>query len=214
MKRLKKILGVTFMVIGICAVAEIFVMAILVTFFPNTDLSIRIQNAMSAAWPQQEEVLAENIYDAFRSTLQEGVRERIGMPIEGYVPSMFLSAFPGLSETDFEGVEASIGHYTVEKGRLVHQTDDSRLIHSAAGAITDRGMDRLLKNVSSRLKINLEADGTLTKIMSALVHKEISLPSPSLEEPVACTMDAKICPDGTAVGRVGPSCEFAPCPGV
>ncbi len=26
-------------------------------------------------------------------------------------------------------------------------------------------------------------------------------------------MDAKICPDGTAVGRVGPSCEFAPCPG-
>ncbi len=29
---------------------------------------------------------------------------------------------------------------------------------------------------------------------------------------IACTMDAMICPDGTAVGRVGPSCEFAPCP--
>jgi energy-converting hydrogenase Eha subunit F len=29
---------------------------------------------------------------------------------------------------------------------------------------------------------------------------------------VACTMDAKICPDGSAVGRVPPSCEFAPCP--
>ena len=29
---------------------------------------------------------------------------------------------------------------------------------------------------------------------------------------VACTMDAKICPDGSAVGRVGPNCEFAPCP--
>lgn len=28
----------------------------------------------------------------------------------------------------------------------------------------------------------------------------------------ACTMDAKICPDGSAVGRVGPNCEFAPCP--
>ena len=27
-----------------------------------------------------------------------------------------------------------------------------------------------------------------------------------------CTMEAKICPDGTAVGRIGPSCEFAPCP--
>lgn len=31
--------------------------------------------------------------------------------------------------------------------------------------------------------------------------------------PVACTLDAKICPDGTAVGRVAPDCEFAPCPG-
>jgi hypothetical protein len=31
-------------------------------------------------------------------------------------------------------------------------------------------------------------------------------------EPVACTADAKICPDGSAVGRVGPNCEFAACP--
>jgi len=33
------------------------------------------------------------------------------------------------------------------------------------------------------------------------------------EEPVACTMDAKECPDGSYVGRVAPNCEFAPCPG-
>lgn len=32
------------------------------------------------------------------------------------------------------------------------------------------------------------------------------------EEPVACTMEAKICPDGSAVGRTGPNCEFAACP--
>lgn len=31
--------------------------------------------------------------------------------------------------------------------------------------------------------------------------------------PVACTMEAKICPDGSSVGRSGPNCEFAPCPG-
>jgi len=29
---------------------------------------------------------------------------------------------------------------------------------------------------------------------------------------VACTMEAKICSDGSAVGRTGPNCEFAPCP--
>jgi hypothetical protein len=36
--------------------------------------------------------------------------------------------------------------------------------------------------------------------------------SPPILEPVACTMDAKICPDGTALGRTGPNCEFPPCP--
>jgi hypothetical protein len=28
----------------------------------------------------------------------------------------------------------------------------------------------------------------------------------------ACTMEAKLCPDGSAVGRTGPNCEFAACP--
>lgn len=29
----------------------------------------------------------------------------------------------------------------------------------------------------------------------------------------ACTADAKLCPDGSGVGRSGPQCEFAACPG-
>ncbi|MCX6740308.1 MAG: hypothetical protein NTZ49_03710 [Candidatus Parcubacteria bacterium] len=33
-------------------------------------------------------------------------------------------------------------------------------------------------------------------------------------EPIACTQEAKICPDGSAVSRSGQNCEFAPCPGV
>ena len=32
--------------------------------------------------------------------------------------------------------------------------------------------------------------------------------------PVACTDEAMVCPDGSAVGRTGPHCEFAPCPPV
>jgi|GEM_PF-1643448 len=32
-------------------------------------------------------------------------------------------------------------------------------------------------------------------------------------EPVACTMDAMACPDGSYVGRVAPDCNFSPCPG-
>jgi len=34
-----------------------------------------------------------------------------------------------------------------------------------------------------------------------------------LGRPVACTMEAKLCPDGvTSVGRIGPNCEFSACP--
>lgn len=32
--------------------------------------------------------------------------------------------------------------------------------------------------------------------------------------PQACTNEAMVCPDGSAVGRTGPNCEFAPCPSV
>lgn len=32
------------------------------------------------------------------------------------------------------------------------------------------------------------------------------------QNPIACTEEAKICPDGSAVGRTGPNCEFAQCP--
>jgi len=30
--------------------------------------------------------------------------------------------------------------------------------------------------------------------------------------PTACSQEAKLCPDGSAVGRTGPNCTFAPCP--
>ncbi len=41
-----------------------------------------------------------------------------------------------------------------------------------------------------------------------LIEKKI-VPVP---EPVVCTMEAKLCPDGSYVGRSGPKCEFAQCP--
>jgi hypothetical protein len=47
----------------------------------------------------------------------------------------------------------------------------------------------------------------LSTILIALLYIE-SLKS----EPVACTMDAMVCPDGSSVGRTGPHCAFAPCP--
>ena len=37
----------------------------------------------------------------------------------------------------------------------------------------------------------------------------VSSPAPQGK---ACTLDAKLCDDGSSVGRTGPNCEFAPCP--
>ncbi|MCX6708748.1 MAG: hypothetical protein NTW67_03850 [Candidatus Woesearchaeota archaeon] len=39
-----------------------------------------------------------------------------------------------------------------------------------------------------------------------------NVPREGWNKPVACTEEAKLCPDGSAVGRTGPNCEFAPCP--
>ncbi|MFA6257350.1 MAG: hypothetical protein WCT29_03545 [Candidatus Paceibacterota bacterium] len=47
-----------------------------------------------------------------------------------------------------------------------------------------------------------------------IFFKQAAAPEPELDEPYACTMDALICPDGSAVGRTGPKCEFAACPNV
>jgi len=47
---------------------------------------------------------------------------------------------------------------------------------------------------------------------------EVSIPKASssivtpTQEPIACTEEVKICPDGSAVGRAGPNCEFTLCP--
>jgi len=39
------------------------------------------------------------------------------------------------------------------------------------------------------------------------------LPDPTpLPPPVFCTQEAKLCPDGSYVGRTGPNCEFSKCP--
>lgn len=39
-----------------------------------------------------------------------------------------------------------------------------------------------------------------------------TMEQPNLEEQIACTMEARICPDGSSVGRSGPDCAFAACP--
>lgn len=49
-------------------------------------------------------------------------------------------------------------------------------------------------------------------LVLALIFMVASVSCTKTPEQKACTLDAKVCPDGSAVGRAGPNCEFAPCP--
>jgi len=110
-----------------------------------------------------------DIVDVFRFTLEDEVIKKQGQPIEGFEPQMFMAVFPGLAGTDFDGVKASIGTYIVVDGRLEHDLSEaSGPIHSAAGTINRTGYQTLLNNVARRAGIDLQNDGTITDVMSAV----------------------------------------------
>ena len=109
-------------------------------------LIIEFRDSQTAA------VVEQNVVLAFTNTLHSEVDRIYGVPDNGYEPYMFMHTFPGLAPTDFEGVEASIGHYLVEDGLLQHKIPSSALRHDAAKAITTRGMEVLLDNVATRLR--------------------------------------------------------------
>jgi hypothetical protein len=48
----------------------------------------------------------------------------------------------------------------------------------------------------------------LVGVAGLLYRSAVERPSNTAK---ACTLEAKVCPDGTSVGRIGPSCEFAMC---
>ncbi|MDA8611377.1 hypothetical protein N9L18_00740 [Candidatus Pacebacteria bacterium] len=144
----------------------------------------------------------------FRQTMELKFRTEVGQPIEGYEPAMFMQIYPGLTKQDFHGVKALIGKYVYLNGELVHDLEGETMIHSAAPAIAEEGYETLLNNILSRSTF---VSGGVT-VNAVLQSISSGLPTTGGPGPVACTMEAKICPDGSAVGREGPDCEFAACP--
>ena len=73
---------------------------------------------------------------------------------------------------------------------------------------------------SYRIKKNCEMICNIMKkqfiivCISALVVFAVGFTLTANNKPkeVACTMEAKLCPDGSSVGRTGLNCEFEPCP--
>jgi len=118
---------------------------------------------------QPEAGMSADVVDVFRFTLEDEVRKKVGVPVNGYEPHMFIQVFPGLVATDFAGVEASSGIYKMINGTLQFVPDDTQLAHDAAGAITRTGIATVLKNVTTRIGVDLTHGGTITDVMRSLV---------------------------------------------
>ncbi len=60
--------------------------------------------------------------------------------------------------------------------------------------------------------ISTTCEASTAKIVCPAGLDDKGCPYPCKCTPVACTQEAKVCPDGTSVSRIAPSCEFASCP--
>ena len=51
---------------------------------------------------------------------------------------------------------------------------------------------------------------TLNDVVNDIIKSSNAF-KPSNMNPIVCTQDVRMCPDGTYVQRVAPSCDFSPC---
>lgn len=105
-----------------------------------------------------------------------------------------------LSDNNFTGLPAEIG-----------QLSSLETLNLSNNQFT--GLPHELGNLSKLKYLNLSGNDISEFDLNIIKEK---LPNTNIitdgSGTVACTMDAKICPDGSAVGRTGPNCEFAACP--
>ena len=112
------------------------------------------------------------VQEYFNEKLRESVIDRIGQPIEGFVPFMFLRAFSGLVPNDFDGAEALLGEYKIMEKELAFIVDEGGPIHSAAEAISEEGMKTVFTNIQRRENVLIttadEVDGLLLSLGTPL----------------------------------------------
>lgn len=99
----------------------------------------------------------DEVEDYFIDTIKEQTLERInGQPIEGLEQSMYMSAYPGLQESDFENVET------------LGDTNEADVRTSADAMITDAGLVTLLENVSDRLDLEVDSIARVDALLVTL----------------------------------------------
>jgi len=126
-------------------------------------------NSNGAAAPEDTSgEVSEEAVEAFTARLRAETVARVGQPIEGFEPFMFMRAFPGLVASDFNDVDALIGLYRYQNGEVVYDLNGEVETHSAARAISDEGMEQLLVHVATRLNYSVSDESEVDNLIDAL----------------------------------------------
>lgn len=143
-------------------------------------------------WWQRGDVLlvqpqAGEVTD-FTEKIQSYVVENIGQPIEGFDADVYLRAFPGLLEADFDRVKTGEGMYVYTDGELTFVRTRSDVITSAEEAISKEGHQTLFENVRGRLGIDLPVSEVIKSITAQGLGKVtgtilLGLTCPVLRDP-------------------------------
>lgn len=99
--------------------------------------------------------------------------ERVGQPIEGFSAPIFLQAFPGLIEKDFDGVQTIEGVYSFKDTGLVYTRTADQPITSAEEMISKEGYKTFLTNLSTRFNLEVSKD-TEVSILIEKIQKDDS----------------------------------------
>jgi len=123
--------------------------------------------------------------------------------------------------------KAAVKYFSVNNGQLLEEKEimsetDARIIAEATcikgGEALDTGAyNGTAKTWSFAANLNATRLGCTPFCVVSTETKAAEVEwicgsSSDADSGNACTAEAKICPDGTAVGRTGPKCEFAACP--
>ncbi|MDO8638185.1 MAG: DUF4389 domain-containing protein [Candidatus Daviesbacteria bacterium] len=110
-------------------------------------------------------------------------------------PVLFKGNYPESTyELNRDTVRVSLGHYVYMAG------------------LSDTYPSFWISFNHKTIKIILLIIGVLITLGNQSNNLNKPAPKPLQVEPVACTMEVKECPDGSFVGRIPPTCQFAPCP--
>ncbi len=120
-----------------------------------------------------EEDPGNDISKFFSEELQRAGVERVGMPIEGFSAFIYLEAFPGFEESDFDGVQSLEGIYKVEGEKLVYVRTAGNVVTSAEETLSEEGYITLLENFSKRVGIEVASEDDIAALLEKLHEGDV-----------------------------------------